>query len=161
MSSGRSTGSFLCQPAWPCVSDVGHADAGPFHEQVRYDRAVAGGVVALEAEQAAASPGREGCQAREVLLRGLGGHVLGEDAVQLGPVSGARGDPARLRGAESAEVDVADAARIERGGQQGLGEAGLAGLRDGADVDQEAIRWLTSEPLSHVPVSPERRALTS
>jgi hypothetical protein len=116
---------------------VGHADAGPFHEQVRYDRAVAGGVVALEAEQAAASPGREGCQAREVLLRGLGGHVLGEDAVQLGPVSGARGDPARLRGAESAEVDVADAARIERGGQQGLGEAGLAGLRDGADVDQK------------------------
>ena len=94
-------------------------------------------MVTLEAEQAAASPGREGCQVREVLLRGLGGHVLGEDAVQLGPVPGARGDPARLRGTEAAEMDVADAAPIEGGGQQGLGEARLAGLRDGADVDQE------------------------
>lgn len=127
----------MCQPTWPCVSDVSHTDAGLFREQVCHDRAVAGGVVTLEAEQAAASPGREGCQAREVLLRGLGGHVLGEDTVQLGSVPGARGDPARLRGAEAAEVDVADAARIERGGQQGLGEAGLAGLRDGADVNQK------------------------
>ena len=116
---------------------MGHADAGPFREQVCHDRAMAGGVVTLEAEQAAASRGRESRQAREVLLRGLGGHVLGEDAVQLGPVPGARGDPARLRGAEAAEVDVADAARIKRGGQQGFGEAGLAGLRDGADVNQK------------------------
>lgn len=68
---------------------------------------------------------------------GLGGHVPVEDAVQLGPVAGACGDPACLRGAEAPQVGIADALCLERSGQQGLGEARLAGLRDGADVDQQ------------------------
>ncbi len=33
-------------------------------------------------------------------------------------------------------MQVTDATCLQRGGQQGLGEAGLAGLRDRADVDE-------------------------
>ena len=35
-------------------------------------------------------------------------------------------------------MEVADAVRLEGGGQEGLGEAGLAGLGDGADVEESA-----------------------
>ena len=122
---------------WPPASDVGHLQAGLPRDHVRHDRAVAGGVVALEAEQAAAAAGRQGGEVRELVPGGIGFHVLAEDAVQLGHVAGACRDPARLRGTEGAQVKVADAVRREGGGQQGLGEAGLAGLRDRADVDEQ------------------------
>ena len=94
-------------------------------------------MVALKAEQAAASVGRERGEADQLVAGRLGFHVLAEDAVQLGQVAGARRDPAGLRGTEAAQVQIANAVRREGGGQQGLGEAGLAGLRDRADVDEQ------------------------
>src|SRR6202035_6055914 len=101
--------------------------AGALVDQLGDAAAVATFGVALVAQQAEALAGF--CERHELvdLLARIGGlEVLLENAKECVAVAGARGEPAFLRRAERAQMDVADAALVKAGGELGLGEAWAA-----------------------------------
>jgi len=64
--------------------------------------------------------------ARRVLLSLWRLQVFGVDPVQRVELAAARGEPAVLRGAEPAQVQIGNAALVEAGGELVLGKAGTA-----------------------------------
>src|SRR6185437_10428973 len=106
-------------------------------DQFGDDGTMAGAMIALEAEQAGVGPQPFLPGPREFHLCPVGAHVLGEDRPHPLRVAGAHRLPAFLRGAETLEMEIADTPLGQSGGEQALGEAGLARGGDGAHVDQQ------------------------
>ena len=111
--------------------------AGLSRHAVCHDHAVAMLRVALEAEQADRLRLRQRDRLAEVEegLRLL--HMLKEDALEAFEVPAARRLAAALRGAESAQVPIADPGVCEMRRELVLGEALLAGDRCCANVEHE------------------------
>lgn len=90
----------------------------------------------LETEQADTPASRQVDRICQPLPRFVSRHVGLEDAHHVGGPAASRGISPRLRRAQPAIMDVADAARLHRGSQQTFGETGFARRRHRAHVEQ-------------------------
>jgi hypothetical protein len=136
--SPQGCGGAAVAPSYRCAKEVLDLGVGALVDELGDAAAVAAFRVALVAQQAEAPAGFGQRRERVELLARLGRlEMLLEDAKQLAALAGARGEPALLRRAERAQVQVADAALVEPGGELALGEAGPPRGGDGAHVDHQ------------------------
>jgi len=111
--------------------------AGFADDHIRYQMAMTVPVVALKTQQTAALfhckgfgfGQRVGC------LRGF--HMRVEDWHHALGMTGPDSVAAGFRGAETLQMDVADAHLVQAGGKLALREAGFPGRRHGSHVDQQ------------------------
>jgi hypothetical protein len=113
-----------------------YAQAGVFNNMVSDNRTVTIAMVLLEAHQAARLAAHQFDGTLKVALGHVGRHMPPEYPAELRMLSCARGFATRLGIAESFEVEVGNPVGFEFFRQGGLGESGLAGQWQVADVDK-------------------------
>ena len=90
--------------------------AGFRDDHLRDQTAVAGGVVALEAQQAGSTFARERLRLRQFRLRPVGRHMVAENNLHALRMAGTDGIPARFRRAQALQMNIGNAGFVQRGG---------------------------------------------
>ena len=132
------------------------------NDHIRNEPAVAGVMVALEAQQArppfASKPFRL-CQFR---ARSVRCHVLAENHLHPFRMAGAHREPPCLRRAKPLQVDIPDPRLVERRRQLPLRKPRLPRLRHCSDIDQELNRGIPQpayDPVDGAALVPDRRQI--
>ena len=99
--------------------------AGLRHDHLGNELAVAGGVVAFEAQQARRPFPNQDFRLRQLRLRPVGRHVFAEDRFHPFGMTGAHSVASEFRRAEALQVDVANPVFIQRRRQLALGKPGF------------------------------------
>src|SRR5712671_7607904 len=137
-SSGCGEGGFPGPASHRRAKEVLDLEPGALVDELGDAAAVATFRVALVAQQAEpAARGGERRERIELLARLWGREVLLVDAKKLVAFAAARRETAFLGGAERAQVQVADGALVEPGGELAFGKARPARGAHGAHVDDE------------------------